>query len=175
MQKTLMLAVLFSTMGQSRAEPSNNGPQALAQLRTLAGEWHGTFQWSGARSDAGKMNATYYLTGNGSAVVENLVIDSTTVMTSVYHLDGGELRMTHYCAAQNQPRLKARSFDPGSGTIDFEFVDATNLTSPEAPHVNGLVLRNPDNNHLELQFMFQAGTKQSLERITLSRAQAPKL
>jgi hypothetical protein len=173
-QKTLMLALLFSTTGQSRAEPSNDGPKALAQMRTLAGEWHGTFQWSGARSDAGKMNATYYLTGNGSAVVENLIVEGTPVMTSVYHLDGGELRMTHYCAAQNQPRLKARSFDSGNGTINFEFVDATNLSSPDAPHVNGLVLRNSDGDHLELQFMFRAGTKQSLERITLVRAPASK-
>jgi hypothetical protein len=174
MRHRLALVLVLSVVGQLQAEPTNEGPKALAQLRSLVGEWHGTFQWSGARNDAGKMNATYSLTGNGSAVVENLIVDGTPIMTSVYHLDGSELRMTHYCAAKNQPRFRARSFDSGNGTIDLEFVDATNLSSPDAPHVHGLILRNSDSNHLELQFTFKAGAKQSVERITLARAEASK-
>lgn len=164
-----MLVVLLSGEPPNAA-PGNDGAKALAQLRTLVGEWRGTFQWSGARSDAGEMDATYSLTGNGSAVVENLVVDGTPLMTSVYHLDGSVLRMTHYCAAKNQPRLKAQSFEPGTGTIEFAYVDATNLSSPDAPHVSGFVLRNPDRDHLELRFTFTAGTKLSVERIILSRA-----
>jgi hypothetical protein len=67
----------------------------------LAGDWTGTFEWTGGRKDSGKMNATYYLTGNGSAVVENLTIGGLPSMTSVYHLDGSDLRMTHYCRRES--------------------------------------------------------------------------
>jgi hypothetical protein len=168
--QTLMMLVVLLTAEPPKPAAGNDGAKALAQLRTLVGEWRGTFQWSGARTDGGKMDATYSLTGNGSAVVENLLVDGTPFMTSVYHLDGAVLRMTHYCAAQNQPRLKAQSFDPSTGTIDFAYVDATNLASPDAPHVSGFVLTNPDREHLELRFTFTAGTKLSVERILLTRA-----
>jgi len=134
--RILLLAcvVCLSTMGRSETQEGANAA-ALAQLRGLAGEWEGPLEWSGGRTDKGTMHATYYVTGNGSAVVENLGTDGVPAMTSVYHLDGADLRMTHYCGVQNQPRLKARQIDVAKGILDFDFVDATNLRSPDAPHV----------------------------------------
>jgi|SRR6516162_3852812 hypothetical protein len=145
---------------------------ALGQIKALTGNWNGTFRWTGGRHDSGSMNASYYVTGNGSAVVENLMNESTPVMTSVYHLDGPDLRMTHFCGAQNQPRLKARRIDLDHGAIDFEFVDATNLRSPDAPHVHGLEIRLIDPNHLTLTFLFQSGSVESREEINLKRTEA---
>ena len=51
--------------------------KALGQIKALIGNWGGTFHWTGGRNDSGSMNATYYVTGNGSAVVENLINEST--------------------------------------------------------------------------------------------------
>ena len=90
-------------------------------------------------------------------------------MTSVYHLDSGDLRMTHYCAAQNQPRLKARQIDIAKGILDFEFLDATNLRSPDAPHVYGLEMRLLNADHITLAFLFEGGGKASKEFIDLKR------
>src|SRR5215469_6131095 len=146
--------------------------KALSQIKALTGNWNGTFQWTGGRTDSGSMNASYYVTGNGSAVVENLMNESAPVMTSVYHLDGSDLRMTHFCGAQNQPRLKARRIDLDHGAIDFDFVDATNLRSPDAPHVHGLEIRLVDPNHLTLTFLFQSGSVESREEINLKRTEA---
>ena len=145
--------------------------KALTQMKALTGNWSGTFQWTGGRNDSGSMNATYYVTGNGSAVVENLLNESTPVMTSVYHVDGRDLRMTHFCGAQNQPRLKARRIDLDHGAIDFEFVDATNLRSLDAPHVHGLEIRLIDTNHLRLTFLFQTDSVESREEINLKRTE----
>ena len=142
---------------------------ALAQIRTLTGDWEGTFEWTGARSGAGNMSATYSLTGNGSAVVEDLTVDGVRSMTSVYHLDGADLRMTHYCGAQNQPRLKAQKIDIARGAVDFAFVDATNLRSPDSPHVHGFEMRLLDSDHILLTFLFQSGGQISRERIQLAR------
>lgn len=146
------------------------GAAALAQLRGLAGEWEGSFEWTGARSAAGKVSATYAQTGNGSAVIENLAMDGVPAMTSVYHLNGAELRLTHYCAAQNQPRLKASEIDVAKGILNFEFVDATNLPSPDAPHVYGLEMRMLSADHMTLAFLFEGGGKRSKEFIDLKRA-----
>ena len=145
---------------------------AFARLQKLAGSWEGSYRWTGARTDAGRLTARYSLTGAGSAVVEDLTMGASDVpsMTSVYHLDGGDLRLTHYCAARNQPRLKASDIDLGRGLLAFDFVDATNLASPGAPHVSGLEMRFVDADHLELTFLFVADGKTSREHIKLARA-----
>jgi hypothetical protein len=154
----------------SQAQDSS-GAAAFGQLKALAGDWEGTYEWTGARTAAGSMTATYYATGNGSALVENLIMEGIPVMTSVYHLDGADLRMTHFCAAQNQPRLKAERVDLAHGIIDFGFVDVTNLPSPDASHVDGLELRLIDSDHITVTFLFQSGDKESRERIVLKRVQ----
>jgi len=168
--RILLLAgvVCLSTAGRSEAQEGANAA-ALTQLRGLAGEWEGSLEWTGARTGTGKMNATYYETGNGSAVVENLAVDGVPSMTSVYHLDGADLRMTHYCGAQNQPRLKASRIDVAKGSLDFDFVDATNLRSPDAPHVYGFEMRLLSADHITLAFLFEAGGKRSKEFIDLKR------
>jgi hypothetical protein len=170
MGRILLLAgaVCLNTMGRPVAQ-EGAAASALAQLRGLAGQWEGPFEWSGARTATGKMNATYSETGNGSAVLETLTVDGVPSMTSVYHLDGADLRMTHFCAAQNQPRLKARQIDISKGILDFEFVDATNLRSPDAPHVYGLEMRLLDVDHVTLTFLFGGGGKRSKEFIDLKR------
>jgi len=48
------------------------------KLRALAGEWEGTVAWTG--KTASEVSAHYYVTGNGSAVVEDL----SNGMSSVY-------------------------------------------------------------------------------------------
>jgi hypothetical protein len=158
----------ISAMGTSEAQEGASAA-ALAQLRGLAGEWEGSFEWTGARTATGRISATYSETGNGSAVVENLAVDGVPSMTSVYHLDSGDLRMTHYCAAQNQPRLKARQIDIAKGILDFEFLDATNLRSPDSPHVYGLEMRLLNADHITLAFLFEGGGKASKEFIDLKR------
>ena len=68
-------------------------------------------------------------------------------MITMFNLDGpNRLLMTHYCAAGNQPRMQA-SVSPDGKTITFNFVDATNLASPDAGHMQQMVLTVLDDNH----------------------------
>src|SRR4051812_6029384 len=159
--------ILWVVLAASAIAQESLSSQAFEKIRSLNGNWEGSFEWSGARTDKGKMDAGYYVTGDGSAMVENLLMDGKPVMTSVYHMDNGVLRLTHYCAAQNQPRLKAKRVE--ANAVDFAFVDATNMKSPDAPHVNGLEWRMVDADHVTLTFLFDAGGKQSREFIQLKR------
>lgn len=115
------------------------------------------------------MNATCSESGNGSAVVETLTVDGVPSMTTDYHLDGRDLRITHFCAAQNQPRLEARQIDFSKGILDFEFVDSTNLRAPDVPHLYGLEMRLLNAEHVTLTFLFEGGGKRSNEFIDLER------
>jgi hypothetical protein len=148
----------------------SDATKALEQIKSLAGDWEGRAEWTGARTATYPINASYYTTGNGSALVENLVQEGSPVMTSVDHLDGSDLRMTHFCGAQNQPRLKADQIDLSHGVINFGFVDITNLRSPDAAHVHGMEMRLVDSNHITITFLFQSGGKESRERIDLKRS-----
>jgi hypothetical protein len=122
------------------------------------------------------MKVKYRLTGYGSAVVEDLGSDGDVpAMTSVYHQDGPDLRVTHFCGSRNQPRLKASRIDVAGGAFDFTFVDVTNLKSPYSPHVTGIELRLADADHMALTFTVSgAPGKTSWEKITLTRVRAAK-
>jgi len=170
MRRTFWILVAFCLSVSVLSEsPQTTASTALARIRALAGEWEGPFEWTGARTDSGTMHVSYYPTGYGSAVVENLSSGGDPSMTTVYHLDGADLRMTHFCGAQNQPRLKASRIDLAQGAVDFSFVDITNLKSPDAPHVYGCELRFLDADHFTLTFLFENGAQKSRERITLKR------
>jgi hypothetical protein len=172
MYKYLLCLALFC-IGPSEpllAQTSEGAASAaFDRLRALRGDWEGTFAWSGGRNATGKMDASYYTTGNGSAVVENLSTGGEPSMTSVYHLDDQDLRLTHFCAAQNQPRLRATAIDLANGQIAFSFVDITNLRSPTAGHVESLEVRLLEPNHVTLRFRFRSGSNESDELVDLRR------
>jgi hypothetical protein len=165
----MLAAILLLAVSTTATPQTSGGVDALQQFRQLAGHWNGSVEWTGLRTDRGSMSASYYETGNGSAVVENLETGGVPMMTTVYHLDGRDLRATHYCAARNQPRLKARNAAPGSEVIDFDYVDATSLESPDTPHVTGLQVRFVDANHIVLKFRFHSAKGESVEQVTLAR------
>lgn len=160
--RLFLLAVMCVCMASSQAADTN-ATMAFNKLRDLAGDWEGTVAWAGRQPS--EVSAHYYTTGNGSAVVEDL----SNGMTSVYHLDSADLRMTHYCAAKNQPRLKATAFGPDASWITFSFVDITNLSSPTAGHVQGVDLKFLTADHLILEFHFMSDRKVRDELLDLKR------
>ena len=168
----MRIAILLLAAGIAQAQPIP-ASKALEKLRALAGEWQGTLEWSGARTGTGTLKASYHLAGNKSAVIEDLMMgdDRDPSMMSVYHLDGADLRMTHYCAAQNQPRLKATRIDDNG--IAFTFVDATNLAAQPA-HVEAVEIRFVSPEKLILEFTFDTRGKKSVEHIELKRVGSAK-
>lgn len=132
-QSTWILAfavclALLGTVFAQQSEDSANATQAFARLKALVGHWEAT-------TDQGKVSTSYELVSGGTALLERLNFAGMETMITVYHLDGDRLLLTHYCHSGNQPRMQARAFDPKSNEVDFDFVDATNLTSQTAGHV----------------------------------------
>jgi hypothetical protein len=75
-------------------------------------------------------------------LVENIMMaGEIPTMSTVYHLNGSDLRMTHYRGAQNQPRLMASHIDESTGTVEFSFVDVTNAAAHPV-YVKGFVIHN---------------------------------
>jgi hypothetical protein len=154
--------------------PDSASARIFERMRSLVGSWEGTLEWSGARAGSGKLRVNYHFTGGGSALVEDLLMTESDIptMTTVYHLDGADLRMTHYCAAMNQPRLKAAVVDEATGTANFTLVDVTNAATHPA-YVDGFSLHIIDADHLNLKFEFGgASPKRATENILLQRVKA---
>jgi hypothetical protein len=168
MTRLLLTALLLLAPGSPQtAEEASAAARMFARLKASVGEWEGTFRWTGARSHSGAIRASYALGANGSALVENLLVDGVVAMTTVYHLDGSELRMTHYCAARNQPRLRADSIREEQGEVSFGFLDITGAT--ESGFVEGFTIRLEGPDRLQLAFTFRYGAERAVEHIELGR------
>ncbi len=143
----LMGAILFA---DEKAKAPKTSP-GFEKLKTLTGEWQAKTR------DGQNVKTTYKLVSNGSALIETLEMGKKGegTMVTVYHHDGDQLMMTHYCSANNQPRMKAQ---PASGEINslaFSYVDATNLAPPDSGHMHRLVVTFQDKDRMTQEWTWR--------------------
>jgi len=90
--------------GAAPAEPPS---PAFERLKSLAGEWTGTAGGSGDMKNM-PTRASIRVVSAGSAVMLTTDPGGPHEMVTLIHRDdGGVLVATHYCAAQNQPRMNS--------------------------------------------------------------------
>lgn len=138
----LGFALLCASAAGCRSDGSSGPVDAVAsravfeRLKGLEGAWSGTATMG---DESFPVETRWRTTGAGSAVEETLFVGTPHEMVTMYHLDGARLMLTHYCAAQSQPRMVARvaSATAGAGfEAAFGFLDCTNLESPQAMHMH---------------------------------------
>ncbi len=121
---------------------------AFTRLAGLQGEWLDT---TGSFGAPDVVQATWRLTGGGSAVVETLFPGTPDEMVTVYHKDGHDLVLTHYCAAGNQPRMRATYLS--ERMIQFAFDGGFNIDPARDMHMHSgkLEFVSGDELHAEWQ------------------------
>lgn len=160
---TLTLAALATPVRAG----TGDGAQAFARLKELAGKWElqGSSQMKGS--------STIEVTSNGSVVMEHFVVtggDRSQEMITMFYLDGDQVKLTHYCAAGNQPTM-AGTYSPETNTLTFHFLSATNLKSPDDGHMQHAVVKFVDKDHYRETWTFQKDQKDALtEELTYVRA-----
>lgn len=150
------------------AAPAEPPSPAFERLKSLAGEWTGTANGSGDMKNM-RTRASIKVVSAGSAVMLTTDPGGPHEMVTVIHRDdGGVLMATHYCAAQNQPRMKAR---PGSDVsrITFEFVDGTNLGAYPG-RMQRLAIMTPSADRQIQEWTYRADGKDSADTFDLKRA-----
>jgi hypothetical protein len=153
------LAILISAaaFGQSDAQKS------FTQLKSLSGTWQGK------NSQGMPLEVTFRDTADGSALMSEIQGHGRENMISMIHLDGpNRLMITHYCSAGNQPRMQA-TVSPDGKTFTFDFVDATNLATPDAGHMQRVVFTIVDADHHTEDWTFVDHGKQMKEFFDLRR------
>jgi hypothetical protein len=117
---------------------------AFARLKTLEGQWKVA---SDGNHDGAKI--IYKVTAAGSALMETSFPGTDHEMITMYHLDGDDLRMTHYCAAGNQPRLKLDREASKPDLYSFVFDGGTNLNPAKDMHIHSLRIKFLDGGKVE--------------------------
>ncbi|MBC8350807.1 MAG: hypothetical protein H8E66_02395 [Planctomycetes bacterium] len=107
---------------------ANQAKAIFEKIKSLSGEWE-------HKDLKGQVALSVRVIAGGSAVVERQFPGSPMEMVTVYHLDGDDVMLNHYCMLGNQPRLKATIGDK-KNTIVFNFVSATNLASINDAHMH---------------------------------------
>lgn len=162
---TLLFISLSCVLGSASLASADDRP--LHWLKELAGEWEGESHIEAPEPMVLPARARYHLTGDGTTVVESLDLGGHS-MTSVYHEDGGTLRMTHFCAANNQPRLQETVVDRKRRSVELSLLDVTNLASEESFHVVGYEI-HPRAEQLTLIITTRMGETERRERVELVR------
>ena len=111
---------------------AGSGSSSLDRFKALEGTW--VAAEDGPMVKKGDLVAQYHVTGAGSAVVEELFPGTHHAMTTVYHLDGSDLVLTHYCMSGNQPRMRAKAAD--GAKVAFAFDGGTNIDAKKDQHMH---------------------------------------
>jgi hypothetical protein len=157
--RMLILAVI--ALATTAAFSQSDAQKGFAAIKNLPGTWEGK------RPGGNSFQVTFKVVSGGSAVMSEILVPNED-MISMIHLDGNRLLLTHYCAAGNQPRMQATT-SPDGKTITFNYVDATNLATPDAGHMQRMVLTILDENHHTEEWTFVDHGKEHKELFDLRR------
>ncbi len=134
---------------------------AFERMKSLAGNWE-------MKAPDGKLiTENVEVVSSGSAVMLRMKAPDEDMVT-MFNPDGGTVIATHYCAANNQPRFVLKqSSEPN--VLAFDFKDVTNLSSPDAGHMQGLIIRFKDADHHTEQWTWRENGKDRVEAMEFTR------
>lgn len=151
------------------ARPSSaqtNANPGFEKMKTLIGEWSGKTETGGAA------RISYRLVSNGTALLETLQSEGEPEMVTLYTADGSAVVVTHYCSANNQPRMRTAPISASPQKLDFSFVDATNLPDASAGHMRHLAVTFEDNDHFTQHWTWQEKGVDKTEAFHFTRNRA---
>ena len=166
---TKAVGIFLLTLGAMAVATSaagGGGPEAFEKLKSLVGHWETD------KTNMNKATLDLELTSGGTAVLEKFrMVDNgkPVEMITLYYLDGGEVKLTHYCMTGNQPTMRG-SYAPETKMLTFDFVSASNLKSVDDGHMHHAVYTFIDNDHFKTTWTFQKQQKDAFtEDVTYVR------
>jgi hypothetical protein len=137
------------------AEPGPAPGAALEPFKALSGDWVAASD--GPMFKKGDLVARYAVTASGSAVVETVFPGSAHEMVTVYHSDGRDLVLTHFCMEGNQPRMRATA--PAAGRVDFAYDGGTNIDPARDRHMHSATFEFLGKDHVRSRWTELAAGK----------------
>jgi hypothetical protein len=136
-----LVAALALVAASPTAAQSIDGPAAFQKLKSLAGRWSGPI----GAANGPKAAISYEVISGGSVVMEVLFPGEPHEMRSMYHLDKGDLIMTHYCSGGTQPHMRLSKTASTAEKLVFDFDGGTNFDANKDNFIhNGEIRFLPD-------------------------------
>lgn len=151
----LVIALAAGARAEEPKKASTDTHPGFEKIKKLAGTW---VEADKDGKPTEKVVSVVKLTAGGSAVQETLFPGQPMEMMSVYHRDGSDLVMTHYCVLGNQPRMKADPKSPPN-QIRFLFAGGANLDPAKDMHMHEGTLTFVDDDHIEFSGVGWVGGK----------------
>jgi len=144
--KLILVYLLFTAANANELRAQHSPDEYFERSKKREGSWSAT-----AEGDI-RGEVTYEVRSNGSILLETLSPEGESTMITIYHLDGNQLMVTHYCSAGNQPRLVAKPGQAVDAPLEFSFLDATNLGDQNTGHMSALKMTLIDENHIQQEW-----------------------
>ena len=161
-RKTLIPILLLASVGLLRGDTTSKAASnaAFDRLKTLVGSWDST-------TKSGIQHAEFQLIADGSVLMNRLSGGMPHDMWTMFHMDGGDFMLRHYCAMHNQPRMV---LVPGgdANKLMFKFKDGTNI-EPGGGHMNQLVFTIDGPNHHMEEWTYLVDGKETTSRAEFRR------
>lgn len=150
--------------------------QAFARLESLAGTWRGLPKGEGgAESEAAQADEVVHeiiLSAAGTVVMETMQPGTDHEMINMYHLDGEDLVLTHYCAGGNQPVMRLDRGASSASKLVFAFAGGTNFDPAVDQHIHQAEIRWVDEARIESAWEGHVdGSSAGIMTFSLARAE----
>jgi hypothetical protein len=152
MKSRIALSVVFvliaaTAFAADAAATPSDAQKSFDKLKTLAGSWEGhvTTLPPQAEIEGKLMQVSLRLTSMGHTLMHEMTGSGRPDdPITMFVVDGDRLLLTHYCDADNRPRMVGR-MSPDGKTVEFEFLDVSgNL---QYGHMHHAVFSVIDANH----------------------------
>lgn len=138
----LLISLAPSSWAGEAPKDTVDAQAAFERLKALEGTWHATPEGENlpeeeAAQPMDEVGHEFRVSAAGSVVMETMAAGTDHEMINMYHVDGDDLMVTHYCAGNNQPRMRLNREKSTGKELVFDFVDATNLEDGQ-PHIHAI-------------------------------------
>jgi hypothetical protein len=149
--------------------PNTPAWRAYERFLSMAGQ-----KWEGHSTQGWTEQLSYSSVAGDSCVMEQSEMAGDGPhehMVTMFHMDGDDLMLTHYCAAKNQPRMRATEISDDGSEMLFTFVDGTNMPQGrDTPHMDKARIKFTGDGAMQSQWTFYSkGKERWMEEISYKR------
>ncbi len=164
--QVVVICVLLLAVASPGRAAGVEAEGVFEQLKSLAGTWHGEPEGEGAEAAAeaeqvGEVVHEFRVSAAGTVVMETMGPGTEHEMINMYHVDGNDLLVTHYCAGGNQPLMRLNRESSTSETLVFDFAGGTNLDPAVDAHIHSAKITLLDDGNIVSRWVSHAGGEQA--------------
>ena len=163
----LLLVTSFAVQAETGTESEAvDAEAAFEMLKGLAGSWVAT----GPEGEGQQAPHEFRLASAGTVVMETMYGGTDHEMINMYHLDGDDLVLTHYCAGGNQPHMKLDRASASRTKLRFDFAGGTNLDPATDEHIHAAAIAFLDDGRVESSWIgYSEGEEAGTMTLALAR------